>query len=131
MVFQITNDVKDAMLDQIESTIGSSAVLKIRTGPPPASITDADSGSVLATLNLPSSWLDAASGGSVDKLGTWEDTVPDAIGIAGHFRIYASDGTTQKMQGNVGMAQSSDMQVNNINVHPDYPFEVITFNIAI
>jgi len=131
MALSITDDVKNAMLDQIENIIGTSAILKIRTGAPPASITDADTGTVLATLNLPSDWMDAASGGIVEKLGTWEDATPDAAGVAGHFRIYESDGTTQKIQGTVGISSSNDMKVNNVNVDPAYPFEVIEFKISL
>lgn len=131
MALGITDDIKNAMLNQIETIIGSSAILKIRTGAPPASITDADTGTVLATLNLPSDWLTAASGGEIEKLGTWEDLTPDTTGVVGHFRIYESDGTTQKIQGTVGVSSSNDMKVNNINVNPSYPFEIIEFKISI
>lgn len=131
MALEITDDVKNAMLDQIETIIGSSAILKIRTGSPPVSITDADTGTVLATLNLPSDWLSSASSGEIEKLGTWEDLTPDTTGVAGHFRIYESDGTTQKIQGTVGLTFQSDMRVNNTNVSPSYPFEIIEFKISI
>jgi hypothetical protein len=53
MALQLSVAVRNAMLDAIESTIGTSAVLKIRTGAPPASVATADSGTVLATLNPP------------------------------------------------------------------------------
>lgn len=101
MAIKLSAAVKNARLDAIETTVGASAVMKIRTGAPPTNITDADSGSVLATLSLPSDWMAAASGGTKALAGTWQDTSADAAGTAGHFRIYANDGTTQHVQGTV------------------------------
>jgi hypothetical protein len=76
MALQLSVAVRNAMLDAIETTIGTSAVLKIRTGAAPASVATADSGTVLASLTLPSDWLAAASSGSKAKSGTWEDASP-------------------------------------------------------
>lgn len=101
MAVQLSVGVRNARLDQIETTIGTSAVLKIRTGAPPADVATADTGTVLATLNLPADWLAAAASGAKAKLGTWEDASADAGGTAGHFRLYASDGTTAHLQGTV------------------------------
>ena len=101
MTFQLSTTVRNAELDAIETAIGTSAILKIRTGSPPANCAAADSGSVLATLNLPSDWLANASGGTKAKSGTWEDTSADATGTAGHFRVYDSGGSTCHMQGTV------------------------------
>lgn len=89
------------MLDALETAIGVSAVLKIRTGAAPADVATADSGTVLVTMTLPSDWLAAAAAGAKAKLGTWQDASADATGTAGHFRIYASDGTTAHIQGTV------------------------------
>ena len=94
MAFQFSTTSRNAALDAIEAAIGTSAVLKIRTGAAPATCGTADSGTVLATMSLPSDWLAAASSGSKAKSGTWQDAAADAAGTAGHFRIYASDGTT-------------------------------------
>ena len=101
MALQLSTAVRNAMLDAIETAIGTTAVLKIRTGAAPASAAAADSGTVLATLTLPSDWMAAASSGSKAKSGTWEDTSADAAGTAAHYRIYASDGTTCHLQGTV------------------------------
>jgi hypothetical protein len=51
MAIQLSVGVRNAMLDAVESTIGTSAVLKIRTGAQPATVATADSGTVLATLS--------------------------------------------------------------------------------
>jgi hypothetical protein len=101
MPIQLSVAVRNARLDAIETAIGTAAVMKIRTGAQPATVATADSGTILATLTLPSDWLAAASGGTKAKSGTWQDTSADAAGTAAHFRIYASDGTTAHLQGSV------------------------------
>lgn len=130
MALQYSTAVRNAQLDAIETTIGVSAVLKIRTGAPPANVGTADSGTVLATLNLPSDWMAAASGGSKAKSGTWSDSSADATGIAGHWRLYASDGTTCHAQGTVTLTGGGgDMEVDNTSFATGQAFTVNTFTI--
>lgn len=129
MALKIKGTVKDAMLDAFETSIGTSAILKIRTGAAPASIDDADSGTVLATLNLPSDWMAAASGGSKAKTGTWEDTSADATGTAAHFRLYKSDGTTQQMQGSVGTS-GEDLNLDNTSINSGQSVSITTFTLT-
>lgn len=101
MTIQYSTAVRNARLDAVESTIGVSAILKIRTGAAPANCAAADSGTVLASMSLPSDWMAAASGGTKAKSGTWEDASADAAGTAAHFRIYDSGGTVCGIQGTV------------------------------
>ena len=131
MALQFSVSVRNARLDAIESTIGTSAVLKIRTGAAPANVAAADSGTVLATLNLPSDWMAAASNGSKAKSGTWSDTSADATGTAGHFRIYASDGVTAHAQGTItATGGGGDLQVDNVSFASGQSFEVTSFSIT-
>lgn len=117
MTVQNSVAARNARLDAFETAVGTSAILKFRTGAQPATCATADSGTVLATLNLPSDWLAAASGGSKAKSGTWEDTSADAAGTIGHYRIYASDGTTCHEQGSVTITGGGgDMTVDNTSV---------------
>jgi hypothetical protein len=116
---QYSTALRNALLDLIESHIGTSAVLKIRSGSVPASVATADSGTVLATLNLPSDWMAAASSGSKAKSGTWNDTSADAGAPtnAGHFRLYASDGTTCHVQGTVtATGGGGDLTLDSISI---------------
>jgi hypothetical protein len=117
MAVQLSTTVRNARLDAIETAIGTSAVLKIRTGAPPANCGTADSGTVLATMSLPSDWMAAASSGSKAKSGTWEDASADAAGTAAHFRVYASDGTTCHLQGTVtATGGGGDMTLDNVSI---------------
>jgi len=131
MTLQYSVPVRNARLDAVEATIGTSAILKIRTGAPPATCATADSGTVLATVNLPSDWMGAASGGSKAKLGTWEDTAADNTGTAAHFRIYDSSGATCGMQGTVTITGGGgDMTVDNTSFAVGQDFIVTGFTLT-
>lgn len=129
MALQFSTTVRNAILDVIESTIGTSAVLKIRTGSAPATVGDADSGTVLATLSLDSDWMAAAASGTKAKSGTWADSSADAAGTAAHFRIYATDGTTAHIQGTVGIG-TGDLQVDNTSFASGQSFTITAFTIT-
>ena len=131
MTIQLSVAVRNARLDAIESTIGTSAILKIRTGAAPANVAAADSGTVLATLNLPSDWMAAASSGSKAMSGTWEDASADSSGTAGHFRLYASDGTTCHMQGSItATGGGGDMTLDNVVLAEGQAFSITTFTLT-
>jgi hypothetical protein len=131
MALQLSVAVRNAMLDAIESTVGTSAVLKIKSGSAPATCATADSGTVLATCSLPSDWLAAASSGAKAKSGTWEDTSADATGTAAHFRIYASDGTTCHAQGTVtATGGGGDLTVDNTSFSSGQAFTVTAFSLT-
>ena len=131
MAVKFSAAVKNGMLDAIETAISTSAVLKIRSGAVPTAITDADAGTVLATLNLPSDWMAAASGGSKAKAGTWEDASADATGTAAHFRIYASNGTTQHIQGTItATGGGGDMTLDNTSIASGQTVTITSFTIT-
>jgi hypothetical protein len=129
MALQYSVTVRNAKLDAVETATGASAVLKIRSGSAPANCAAADAGTVLATINLPSDWMDAATGGTKSKAGTWTDASADATGTAGHFRLYASDGTTCHAQGTVGTS-ATDMIVDSTSFTSGQSFTVTAFTLT-
>ena len=131
MTLQYSVTVRNAQLDAFETAIGASAVLKIWTGSPPANCAAADSGTALAVLNLPSDWMAAASSGSKAKSGTWEDLSADNTGTAGHWRLYASDGTTCHAQGTITVTGGGgDMTLNSTSVSSGQTVTVTGFTIT-
>lgn len=139
MAFKVNVNILNAMLDAIESGanagqttgIGANAILKLRTGAPPTAPTDADTGTVIATLQLPSDWLANASGGSKSKSGTWQDLSADNAGTIGHFRVYDSTATNCGMQGTVTKTGlGGDMTVDNDVVEAGQVVQVTTFVIT-
>lgn len=131
MSIQLSAAVRNARLDAIETAISTSAIMKIRSGAAPANCAAADSGTVLATVNLPSDWMAAAASGAKAKSGTWEDTSADATGTAAHFRIYASDGTTCHIQGTVtATGGGGDLTVDNVSFAAAQDFLVTGFSLT-
>jgi hypothetical protein len=131
MAVKMSVTVRNARLDAIETAISTSAVLKIRVGAPPTNIADADSGTVLATMTLPSNWMADAASGAKALTGTWQDASADAAGTAGHFRIYASDGTTQHIQGTVtATGGGGDMTLDNAVIAAAQVVNVTTFTLT-
>lgn len=131
MAIQMSAAVRNARLDAIESTIGTSAVLKILTGSQGANVAAGTTGTVLATITLPSDWMAAASSGSKAKSGTWEDTSADATGTAGHFELYASNGTTLHMIGSVtATGGGGDMTVDSTSFTAGQSFTVTQFTLT-
>jgi len=103
-MLQFSSAVRDAALNAIETTIGTSPTMEIRSGAPPAATSTADSGTLLATITLPSNWMNDSSGGVKTLLGSWSVTVGTS-GSPGHFRIkQAGSPFTVHEQGSCGLA---------------------------
>ena len=131
MAIQLSTAVRNARLDAIETTTGTAAVIRIRTGAAPANCAAADSGTVLAEITCPSDWMAAASSGSKAKSGTWEDTSANATGTAAHFRVYDSAGTTCHIQGTVtATGGGGDMTVDNTSFAAGQAFTITTFTLT-
>ncbi len=129
MALQYSVAVRDAMNDQMETTIGTAPTLDIRTGAPPASCATAASGTLIATGVLPSDWLTASSSGLKAKNGTWTVTGNAAAGAGtagGHFRINA--GATCHTQGTFGVG--SDMVPDNNSIANLQVVTVTAYNIT-
>ena len=130
MAVKMSVAVRNAALDAMETAIGTAAVLKMRTGAPPTNIGDADTGTVLVSLTLPSDWMAAAAAGSKAKLGTWSG-LGAAAGTVGHFRVYASDGTTQHIQGTMtATGGGGDMTITNAVIAINDPVTVDSFTLT-
>lgn len=127
MALQYSTTVRNNMLDSIETSISTSPTLEIRSGSAPADCATADSGTVLATLTLPSDWMNAASSASKTKAGTWQDASADASGTIGHFRI--KQGATCHMQGTAGT--SGDLVTDAATTTAGQTVTVNTFTLAI
>jgi len=131
MAIQLAILTRNARLDAIETEVGTLPVLKMFTGAQPANCAAANSGTELWTETLPSDWLSAASSGSIAKSGTWSAAAIGGGGTIAHFRLYASDGTTCKMQGSVTVTGGGgDMTIDNPVVADGQIVTVDTFTIT-
>lgn len=131
MAVQLSVTARNARLDSIETTIGTAPILTIRTGAQPANCAAANSGTVLATMTLPSDWLANAASGAKALSGTWQDASADATGTAAHFRIHDSTGTTCHFQGTVTLtAGGGDMEINNTSIATAQQVTVTAFTLT-
>lgn len=130
MAIQMGVTLRNALLDQIETTISTQPYLDIRTGAAPADCAQADSGTELVHMQLPSDWMAAASSGTKALNGTWSTSAAGA-GNAGHFRLKDSGDTTCHMQGSVtATSGGGDLELDNVNIAIGQTVTVTTFTIT-
>jgi hypothetical protein len=131
MAIQLSVAVRNAMLDSVEVTIGASPKLHIRTGAAPADCSQADAGTLLAEMDLPADWMAAAAAGSkAIANGPWQDLLGNADGVAAHYRIKDSAGTTCHLQGTVTVTGGGgDMQLVNTNIATGQPVSITAFTL--
>lgn len=128
MAFQFSTAARNASLDAIETAIGASPTLELRSGAAPASCATADAGTLLASMALPADWLAAAASGAKALAGSWADTAADAAGTVGHFRI--KQGATCHIQGSVtATGGGGDMTIDNPVLAVGQQVSVTAFNI--
>lgn len=128
MALQLSVTARNNRLDTFETTVGTDAKLYLRTGAQPSDCSQVDAGSLLATMSLPTDWMQGASGGQKQLNGTWS-TTGSAPGDIGHFRIKDSTGTTCHMQGSVGIG-TGDLQVLNTNVAVGQTVTITMFTLS-
>lgn len=128
---QLSVAVRNARLDAIETTMGTSVIAEFRTGTQPADCATAASGTLLAQSSMPSDWLAAASGGSKAKLGVWTIT-GIAAGTIGYFRLYESGSPSVcHIQGTVtATGGGGDMTVDNTSIAVAQVATVNTFTLT-
>lgn len=129
MPIQLSVTVRNARLDAIETAVGTSALLRVFSGSPPANCAAADSGTLIAEMNLPSDWMAAAASGAKAIAGTWQDLSCNNSGTVGHFRIYNTAGSTCHLQGTAGTS-GTDMIVDTAAPAAGQSFTVSTFTLT-
>jgi hypothetical protein len=110
MALQLSTTVRNAALDQIETTISTSPSFIVFSGSVTADCAAADPTGTLATITCPSDWLAAASSGSKTLLGSWTATASGGSATApASWRI--KQGATCHMQGTAAVG-SGDVNFN-------------------
>ncbi|MBP9034525.1 MAG: hypothetical protein KBG29_11570 [Pseudomonadales bacterium] len=130
MALQLSVAARNALLDAIETTIGTAPYLDIRTGAQPADCAQADAGTELEHMALPSDWLAAASGGTKAKAGTWTGTA-DAAGTAAHFRVKDTADTNCHMQGSVtATGGGGQLELDNVVIASGQTITITAFTLT-
>lgn len=119
MTIQNSVAVRNANLDSIETTIGTSAIVRIYSGAQPANCAAVRTGTLLASFNLAADWAAAASAGSkaFNNLPLSTTAVAGAPTNAGHYAIMDSAGTTCHEQGSITVTGGGgDMTIDNVSI---------------
>lgn len=134
MSFQFSPAARNAALDAIETAIGASPKLQLRSGALPANTAATDAGNLLVEIALPSDWLETAATGVKTIKGTWTGTGTAAAGggsNAGHFRIKNTAGTVTHVQGTITITGGGgDMELDNPNIAQNQSVTVTTFTLT-
>jgi len=129
MSVQASAAVRNAILDAIETLIGTAPKLRYYTGAMPANCATAASGTLLVEMSLPSDWMAAASAGSKSKSGTWSGTA-SGTGSAGYYRIYDTAGTNCHWQGTItATGGGGDLTLDNVSIASGQPVTQNSFDI--
>ena len=128
MAIQLGTTLRNNMLDQFESTIGTAARIKIFSGAVPANCAAADPAGLLATLVLPSDWMNAASGGTKTLLGSWT-VAASGTGTAQSFRVYDSGVTTCHCQGTAATG-GGDLSLDNASITSGQNVAITAFTLT-
>jgi hypothetical protein len=134
MSMQLSVPVRNALLDAIETAVGTVPIIEIRTGAMPADCATAASGTALIQQALPSDWMAAASAGSKAKSGSWALTALAGISTAnaGYFRIYDSGSPSAcHIQGTItATGGGGDMTLDNISIAAGQAVTVTSFTLT-
>lgn len=130
MALTYSDAIAHARLDAVESVIGASAIMKIRTGAAPATVATGSTGTVVATLALPADWMNAAAARKKTKSGTWQDAAADAAGTAAHFEICDNGGTVHARGSVTATGGGGDVQVDNVVFAAGQQFTITSFELV-
>jgi len=116
MAIQLSTAVRNAMLDAIETTVGTSAKIRILTGTQPANCAAAETGSLLVQFSLASDWAANAASGS-KAFSAITGTAATGTGTAGYYRLVDSAGTSCHEQGTItATGGGGDMTIDNTSI---------------
>lgn len=129
-ILQYNDDINNARLDVIETTIGTAPIMRLYSGSLPATLGDARTGTLLAEGTLPSNYMADAASHVKGILGTWT-LIGTASGVAGYFDISDSGDTKPYVQGNVGLTGGTfALELDNTNVNVSQEVFIEEFDIT-
>lgn len=116
-------------VDLIDVGTGT-AKLQLRSGTPPAALTDPAAGTLLAEFDLPNPAFGAAATG-VATANAIAATTGLAAGDVGHFRVLDRDGAVVQDSGSVGTTGSGqELELNTITISTGVDVEVTSWTVT-
>lgn len=129
MTMLFAQSTAHAMLDAIETDLGASPILYLRSGAPPATVGAADTGTLISTIAMAADAFLAASAWAKAITAALQDLSADNAGTLGHWRIKTS-GAVTKLSGTItATGGGGDMTVDNTSVTAGQQIDVTSFAI--
>lgn len=130
MTIQFAQSTAHAMLDAIETDLGASPIMYLRSGSQPGTCAGADSGTLISTIAMAAdAFVNAASWAKAIS-GALSDASADNAGTLGHWRIKTSGGVV-KLQGSItATGGGGDMTVDNTSVAAGQQIDVSSFSVG-
>lgn len=126
MALAYATTLRNAMLDEITTAAGGSALLRIYDGTRPS--TGGTATTLLAELTCNATFAPSAAGGVLTLNSITQDSSANATGTATWFRIVTS-GSTFVLDGNVGTS-GSDLNLTTTSIVSGQPVSVTSFTIT-
>lgn len=129
MALQYRATTRNAMLDLVDSDIGTSGFLRIYDGTKPATADTALSGNtLLAECDLSATAFGAASGGVLTANSITAEASAPATGTATFFRLVTSGGTCI-VQGTVSTS-GADLNLSTVSITTGDTVSITSFTIT-
>lgn len=126
MALAYATTLRNAMLDEITTAAGGSALLRIYDGSRPS--TGGTATTLLAELTCNATFAPSAASGVLTLNSITQDSSANATGTATWFRIVTSGGTFV-LDGNVGTS-GSDLNLTTTSIVSGQPVSVTSFTIT-
>jgi hypothetical protein len=125
MTVQMSDLLRNDMLDAITTRLGAGWKLKLRTGAQPATVATASSGTVIATFT-PTATA-ASSGTKVMVSGTPIEVNASAAGTIGHYELTTSGDVVHERGSVTATGAGGDMTVDNTSVTSGQAVRITAF----
>lgn len=127
-VCHMSEDLRNARANVIETTLGTSAKVRLRSGTIPANAAASSTGTLLTEIAMASNWAGDASGGvKVFANLPLVDDDPAASGDAGYWELLTSANVV-KMRGDCGVQGSgATMILSTLSIVEGVPFSILAW----
>lgn len=123
---KLSNQIRNQMISQYETVLGTNPVLELRTGTTPTTCESPDQGVLLCSITLPNDWLTTPTTGTVTLQGGWNGSGV-AQGTIGHYRLKTALGVCHEQGTVYQTGGAGDLEVDNTTIATNQIVQVITW----
>lgn len=130
MGLKYSTTVRNNRLQAIIDNAGTGSILRFYSGTRPTTVAGPITGTLLAQLSIAGA-LGTISAGVLTVGTITGDSSANNSGLATHFRLWKSDGTTAVLDGTIGLAGTvADIQLSSVNIVAGQPVQMSAWTIT-